>query len=146
MMILRVITGFLIAIVVLTIGMSMASTWTVLSGLSNLGVEIPLTEAGSTYLQDIVGMAPLLGGINALGLAVGFLVAALIIRFLWRAPVIGFTLAGAVAVLAELYLMKYNFDITPIAGARSMVGQGLMASVGALAGLIFARFARAPSD
>jgi hypothetical protein len=140
MNVLRVIIGFVVASIIATIGMSTVSTFTVQSNLAAMGFPVPFGDKISMYLDDLAGLAPAAGMINALGLLIAFGIAALIIRFVWNKAVLGFALAGFVALLAEMQMMSIAFDgITPIAGARTMSGLLALGLVGALAGLVFAK-------
>lgn len=140
MKLLRVIFAFFAAVITATIGLSAASTFTVLANLDAMGHPVPLGLQLTTYIRDIIGLAPAAGPINAIGLAIAFIIAALIIRFAWDRRLIGYTLAGFVALIAEMVAMGMMFGgITPIAGARTMGGLLAIGAVGALSGFIFAR-------
>ncbi|TNE36116.1 MAG: hypothetical protein EP347_11870 [Alphaproteobacteria bacterium] len=135
--ILRTIIAFVIAAIVATLGMSLVSTHNVVSNLAAMGHPVPIGDRPTMYLTDFIGFAPLAGIINALGLAVAFGVATLIIKKLWKAPAVGYPLAGGVAVWAELSLMHMQYEQTVIAGARTTGGFIAMVAAGVLAGLAF---------
>lgn len=140
MKILRGLFAFLVATLVATIGLSMVSTFTVLANLKSMGHPVPFGLQLSTYSHDFIGLAPAAGPINAIGLAIAFIVAWFIIRFLWNQRLLGYSLAGIVALVAEMQAMSIMFGgITPIAGARTMGGLLAIGAVGALSGFIFAR-------
>ncbi|TNE59007.1 MAG: hypothetical protein EP340_03710 [Alphaproteobacteria bacterium] len=134
---LRTIIAFVIAAVIATFGMSVVSTHNVIANLAAMGHPVPSGDQLSMYLTDFIGFAPLAGIINALGLAVAFVVAGITIRFVWRAPAVGYPLAGGVAVWAELSLMHMQYEQTLIAGARTTGGFIAMVAAGVLAGLAF---------
>ena len=124
---------------------AMASTQFVLAGLTSLGVIITLGDRLAMTGQDILGMMEVYLPVLALALALGFLVAGLIIRKLGAAwSLLGYSSAGFVAVLAAVLTVLSLFDITPIAGARSPAGLFCQGLAGAVGGLIFHRLKPAP--
>lgn len=146
MKMLRVIIAFLVAVIVATIGLSAVSTHSVIANLGEMGFAPTFAEQASMYINDFAGLAPAAGGINAIGLLIGFAIAALIIRSVWNNRTIGYSLAGLVAMELEMILMGVAFDgITPIAGARTMSGLVAIGIVGILAGFIFGRMTRPKS-
>ena len=147
-MVFRVILAFLAAVVVAGVLAATASTQFVLAELSGLGVAIPLGARLSMTAQDIVGMGTLYFPIIAVAFLIAFPVAALIVRFLlpgWS--IVGFTLAGFVAILSALLVMIAIFGLVPVAGARSIPGMLAQCLAGAAGGYFFARLVQsAPRD
>lgn len=140
MRILCTVFAFVVAVVAATIGLSAVSTFSVLGNLKEMGYPASFGEQISTYLGDLAGLGPIAGAINAIGLLIAFIIAALIIRFVWNRRTLGYILAGFVALYVEMLAMGQLFGgITPIAGARTMGGMVLIGAVGALSGFIFAR-------
>lgn len=133
----RIVLGWLLAVVVTTVGISIIHSVRIQNELAELGVALPLSVRLSTIGRDLIGLAPALGGVVAAALAIGFTVAALLRRKLPVPGVIAYPLAGAVAIFVALWAMHYAFDITPIAGARGTFGLPLFALVGAVGGLVF---------
>lgn len=140
MKILRTLIAYVVSVLVATIGLSAVSTSTVFANLKEMGYPASASDQVSTYIGDLVGLAPAAGGINAIGLLIAFSIAWLIIRFLWNRRTLGYTLAGFVALYVEMLAMGQLFGgITPIAGARTMGGMLAIGAVGAISGYIFAR-------
>lgn len=139
-MILRTIVAFLAAVVVAAALAAAANTQFVLAELTRLGIDVGLGDRLAMTGQDIVGMTPLYLPVFGVGLLVAFSVAAVLIRFLlpsWGQ--IGYTLAGAAAVVAIMVIAMQTFGLMPVAGARTfggMVAQGLAGAVG---GFVFGR-------
>ncbi|GGI89724.1 hypothetical protein GCM10007973_27600 [Polymorphobacter multimanifer] len=133
---LRILPFWLIAALVTTFFMSLVHSLMVQQGLIDLGIAIPAGLRLETMARDFIGLLPALGAVTALGFAIAFLIAGGLYRF---APALAYPLAGAVAIAVALMLMKLQFDMTPIAGARSPLGLGLMIAAGALGGLVFGR-------
>ncbi|MGL4542048.1 MAG: hypothetical protein ACRCUI_06025 [Polymorphobacter sp.] len=135
----RIFLAWLLAVVVTTLGVSIVHSLRIQSGLTDLGVDLPLGLRVSTIGRDFIGLAPALGAVIAIALAVGFVIAALLRKPLPALAGIAYPLAGGVAVAVALAAMQYSFDITPIAGARGTFGLPLFGLVGAFGGWIFAR-------
>jgi hypothetical protein len=133
-----IIGRWLLAVVVTTLVASAVHSWTIQNGLVALGVDIPRDVALRSAVDDLVGLGPALGGVLAIALAVGFVVAA------WLGPrwkvsaLLACPLAGGVAVGVTLMLMRLQMNITPIASAREPLGFALLCMAGAVGGLVFA--------
>lgn len=133
---LRIVPIWLIAALVATFGISLVHSLMVQQGLIDLGVAIPAGLRAETAARDFLGLLPALGLVVAIGFAIAFFIAAKLYRF---APALAYPLAGAVAIAAALMLMKWQFSMSPIAGARTFEGLALMVLTGAIGGLVFAR-------
>ncbi len=142
MRVLWTIMAFLIAVLVGTLLATAASSYYVLVGLEQLGVEIPPDERTAMITHDLMGMGPLYGPVIGIGLLIAFLIAGLIARFMPAVRSTGFVLAGAVAMAAILYFTGQIFDTVIIAGARSQAGYVAQLASGAIAGLVFALLKR----
>ena len=134
---LNTIWRWLLAVIVTVITASIVHSWTIQQGLIALGVEIPAGLRLRTAIQDFIGLAPALGVVLAIALAVGFLVAALLRPRLKVPAIIAYPLAGAVAVGVTLAIMAWQMNITPIASAREPIGFALLSLAGGLGGLVF---------
>jgi len=136
----RPVGSFFVVLIVLTVLGSAASTHFVLQGLTDLGVDIPLSDRVSMTLQDIVGIAPLYGAIFGLGLIVAFTMAIFVTRLAPSLRWLVYLVAGGTAIGAALTILVITFDgIMPISGARTTGGFIAQVVVGALAGYLFAR-------
>lgn len=137
---LRIVPIWLIAALITTLGISIVHSLMIQQGLVDLGVIIPPSLRLETMGKDFLGLLPALGAVVALGFAIAFFIAGKLHRFA-PPPVraLAYPLAGAVAIAAALALMKLQFSMTPIAGARTTEGFALMILTGAIGGFIFAR-------
>ncbi|HPU15838.1 MAG TPA: hypothetical protein PK808_07120 [Polymorphobacter sp.] len=135
---LRILTSWLIAVIVTTVGISVIHSLRIQTGLAELGVILPFMLRLSTIGRDLVGLAPTLGPVVAIALAIGFTVAAFLRPRLPALAWIAYPLAGGAAIVVALVAMHYSYDITPIAGARGPLGLPLFGLVGAVGGWIFA--------
>ena len=136
----RPVGSFIATLLILIILGSIASTHFVLLGLSDLGVEIPLSDRLSMTLQDILGIAPMYGAIFGLGLIIAFVVAIFVTRLAPSLRWFVYLVAGGAAMGATLITLQLAFNgIMPISGARTAGGFIAQVAVGAIAGYVFAR-------
>lgn len=136
----RPLGSFIAVLIVLILLGSTASTHFVLQGLTDLGVDIPLSERVSMTLQDIAGIAPLYGAIFGLGLIIAFTVAIFVTRLAPSLRWLVYLVAGGAAIAATLSLLAIAFDgIMPISGARTTGGFIAQVVGGAFVGYLFAR-------
>lgn len=126
------------AVLVTTVIASLLHSWSVQSGLEALGARIPADVAVKTAAADLRGMAVPLLLVFGLALAIGFAVAGWLRPRLPQLAAIGWPLAGAGAIGMALLLMRYEMQITPLAGARGAMGYVLFCGAGAIGGLVFA--------
>lgn len=139
---LRRIIVFLIAIVAATVLAAAASSQFVLSELSALGVNVPLSDRLAVTMHDVIGMFPLFGSIVAVGFLLAFLVAGGIARWLPSGRTALFVLAGASAIVVALLIMRASLGLMPVAGARSTFGLIVQGLAGATGGWCFAAMTR----
>jgi hypothetical protein len=111
-----------------------------LQALVGLGVEIPATERLSTTGQDLIGFAPVYGGILAVGWLLALPVASLLARRwpAWRSALLaaaaGVGMVAAVRAVDAVAPMPVFIDAT-----RHLPGLLAMAAGAVLAGLLYAR-------
>lgn len=104
-------------------------------------VGLPLSMAVASIGDAILHMHQLLPVI-AIGLGIGFLVAAVLKKILVPLASIAYPAAGAVAMLTPLLLMKNVFGVFPILGAQTSTGLVLQIVAGIFGGLIFSHIIR----
>ena len=116
-----------------------------LQALVGLGVEIPLTERLLMTGQDLIGFAPVYGGILAAGWLPALVVAALLARW-WpagRAPLLalaaGVGMVAAVRAVDAVAPMPVFIDAT-----RHLAGLLTMAVGAVMAGWLYARLTKRP--
>jgi hypothetical protein len=134
----RILIGYLAAVVATTGLASALHTHMVVAALRKSGAVIPTDAQLGMTATDLAGLAPQYGVVIGIALLIGFAIAALLRRMLKRLAPIAYPLAGAAAIAVALTAMGMAFDgITPIAGARSTLGLALQCLAGAIGGLIF---------
>lgn len=117
---------------------SLIHSWQVQEGITSLGVEIPPDVAVQTGLADLAGLALPVFLVFGVALALGFAMAAVLKPRLPLLEPIAWPLAGSLAVATALLLMRFQFEMTPLAGARGLDGLLLLCGAGAMGGLVFA--------
>ena len=142
--------ALLIAIAATIALASVAATQGALAALSELPLAAEALTLGvrlETTLSDLVGLFTV-GSVPiaiTVALLLGWLITALILRLIpaERRPslrTLGYTLAGAVAILAMHQLLSAAFGgIVPLAAARTTLGLFWQALAGAAGGWLFAR-------
>jgi hypothetical protein len=134
--------AFALAVVVTSALGAVAHSQLVASAVSRLGHPVPLGDRLTWAGHDALGMFSTYAPIIAIGFLIAFLVAALIVRRFAHLRSLGYTLAGAVAIVVAIVVMKQLLDVTGIASARSALGMIAQALAGAAGGWVFARLSR----
>lgn len=132
----QVLGRWLAAVLATTVLGSIVQTQFNLAALLAMGQPIAFDQRLKTTLLDLVRFAPLFAGI----VAAGFLFALPLASWLrrrragrsWLAP-----LAGAVALLVALLLMRWLVGLTPIAAARTPLGMAALVLCGAFGGWVW---------
>jgi hypothetical protein len=127
---------WLLAVFATTLAGSIVQTQFNLAQLVALGQPVDIGLRLQTTLLDLARFAPLFGAI----VAVGFLMALPLASWLarrgagrgWLYP-----LAGAVALLVALLLMRWLVGLTPIAAAREPMGMAALVLSGAFGGWVW---------
>jgi len=136
--IVRLIVIFAVSVIVATVLASASSTIFVLGGLADLGAEIAPGEWLSIVVRDIGGMGPTYAPLAAGGLLIAFAAAWLVTKIVPGPRAIAYAIAGAVALVAIVLLMREVLGVTPISGARTALGLIGQALAGLIAGAVFA--------
>lgn len=138
----RIIFGFVVSAAAAFALASIFHTQMVIDALGKSGAVVSIDTRISMTGSDMIGLAPQFGAVVAIGLAVGFMIAAGLRLVLKPLAPIAYPLAGAAAIAVALALMGMAFDgITPIAGARTPFGFALQCLAGGVGGLVFALIA-----
>jgi hypothetical protein len=136
----------LIASAVTFIFASFMHTQAVLSGLVNIGAEIPLSLRIQTVFVDFIGLLPTYGIIVLIGMLIAMPVANLVVKKLnlavnskpQKPQILLYAAAGALAMFCILMAMHPILNITVIAGARGWSGLLSQSIAGAIGGIAFA--------
>lgn len=137
----RLLIAFLLAVATTVVLASIFQTLSVEAALSGAGAEFDLPTRIDMAASDFIGLAPSFAPVVAGGLAVAFVVASILKRFLKPLAPVAYPLAGAAAIGAALLAMPVMLDlqgITPLAGSRGALGFALQCLAGAAGGLVFA--------
>ncbi|MEL7450405.1 MAG: hypothetical protein AAFN78_14430 [Pseudomonadota bacterium] len=133
----RLLAGFVVAVILAEVLAALASTQFVLAELGQLGIDVSIGDRLAMSLHDIAGMLPLYGGIIAATYLIALPVAAWLARRAPQRRSALFFAAGFVGLLTAITLMRFAFDIMPIAGARSFAGLVTQGLAGGAAALVF---------
>ena len=144
----RIILVFISTVIATTILACVIGTQFVLAGLSDVGIAIPLAVRIANTWYDIINLgfipSPAFGFSYGLmitiGLFIAFIAAAAVAHFLPRYRVIIFTVAGAVAIITQLWVSFQSFEVMLFAFARTPLGLGAQAIAGAVGGWMFATY------
>jgi len=143
--------AFLATVALGTILISATSTHIILQGLSAIGADMPLQVRIDAILRDLVGFGPTLSIVLAIGFLIAFWVASMVIKNLLPAPIIGYTLAGFIAVIVMMltirgfyFLESHGGNIHPVPAARTVTGLLALSVGGAVAGFFYANFSKTP--
>jgi hypothetical protein len=118
--------------------------WSIAAGdaLGTTPAAIPFAERISWAAHDLLGMLLPYSAVTSIALLVAFLIAGALAR-VSGFRVIVFGVAGALALLVLFTIMKKVLGTVGIFGARGPAGLAAQMTVGALAGLLFARLSMA---
>ncbi len=140
--VIRIAAAWLAAVIVMALAGTAAQSGFVLAALADVGAPITSGNALGMIAADIGALAPLYGALIAIAFAIAFLAGALVVRVSPLPRWLVYGAAGLVAMAVMLAAMEpVFFGVQPIAGARSLAGQGVQAILGGLAGLAFAALA-----
>ena len=135
----RVVPAWVMAVLTTVIFAVIFQTQNVVTRLDGIGADVGLWDRLTMTGYDLIHLGSLYGAFIAVALLMAFLAGGLVYRFAKFGRPIVYLVAGAVAMVVMLSLMKEVFFGVPlIAGARSTVGIILQMSAGALGGLVFA--------
>ncbi len=146
--ILKIIIVFVVTVIATTALACVIGTQFVLAALSDVGVAIPFAVRVANTWYDVLNLgfipSPAFGFSYGFMITVGFLIAfiaaAAVAHFLPRHRVIIFTVAGAVAVITQLWISYQSFEVMLFAFARTPLGLAAQAAAGAVGGWLFATY------
>jgi hypothetical protein len=146
----RRILAFLVAIGTLivlgSVGHSLFVQHAWLDAAANSGLvtdAIPVGDRVRWMGHDLIGLLPSYGGLAAVALLLGLLVAGAVTRYTGYRPVV-FAVAGAACMFTMFTILKMVLGTVGVFGAR---GAGLLAQVlaGLVAAMLFAKLTEAPA-
>lgn len=118
-------------------------TQNVIARLGGIGAEIGMADRLSMSAYDISHLGSLYGIFIGVAFIAAWFAAGGVFHFAKFGRPLIYAVAGAVAMIVMLFLMKRQFfDIHIIAGARNAVGLTLQMVAGAAGGLVFERLTR----
>lgn len=140
---LKFLLGWVLGLISTTALGVLFQTQNVIARLKSLGADINLSDRLSMSVYDLIHLGSLYIAFVAIGTLVAYLAGLLVYHLAGFGRPIVFAVAGAVAMLVMLFLMKEAFfGVHLIAGARDALGIGLQMLAGAIGGLLFERVTR----
>jgi hypothetical protein len=139
MRILRIAGAYVAAAATTYVAAAAFYTQQIIAKQAAIGMVYTPGQQAGTYLANFTGLW-LYGSMLAVGLLIGFAVAAGVKRVLKPLAPIAYPAAGAAAVLTVIMLIEAQRGggAGVIGGARDAPGMALQALAGALGGLVFA--------
>lgn len=111
----------------------------VLLGLTQINVDIPISQWLGMTFSDILGLSLSYGIVIAIALLICFGVSTAVAKY-WRIlPTWIYPLLGALTIAIMLAAMQPILNVTLIAGARSTMGFLFQCVAGLMGGYVFAR-------
>ena len=138
-----VLTSYILAVVITCVLASLFQTWFVLVALEDLGAQLSLDIWFHTGLHDLYGLSfggkyVSYGQAILIGFAIALPTAALCHKLVPLPRALIYSLAGATAIAAILFIVKLNFyGLVLFAGTRGIAGFSAQVAAGALGGLVF---------
>lgn len=137
--VIRVVLGWVIAVVAAVALGSIAQTQFNLARIQALGQEIgPGTRIAATW-HDLLNFTPAYGLLVSIAFAVAWPVAGVLKRWLPDQRALLFTLAGFSAVWFMIAIMNQVLPVTAIGATRSLAGTLVLSLAGGAAGWLYTR-------
>jgi hypothetical protein len=136
------VVAFMLAVAVTSALGAAAHTQFIVANVNELGHPVPFTERATWTAHDVAGMFPTFAPIIAFAFLLALPVAAFASHRLMRLRTTGYALAGGLAMICALLVMKQLLDISGVAGARTALGVLAQGLAGAAGGWTFARVTR----
>ncbi len=135
----RTASGFFLAVLVTySSAVICVSQWNIAS-VMQLGLPVSTGARFAAAFHDLANMLGIYLPVISIGLLVAFGVAWLLIKYLFKQPVILYPLAGFVALLTVHIALKLVFDVSAVAPTRHFAGLLSQALAGGLGGYVFYR-------
>lgn len=136
---LRILLGWVIAVVTAVALGSIIQTQFNLSRVQALGVDINLFTRLSATWHDLLNFTPAYALLVSIAFALAWPVAGLLKRWRPDQRSLLFTLAGFSAIWAMIAIMNQALPVTGIAATRSLAGVLALSMCGAAAGWLYTR-------
>jgi hypothetical protein len=134
----RNVVGLIAATLATSVIGSIFSTQSVITSLQSLEIDVSLATRLSMTIDDFA-ILPSLAPVTAVCFVIGFIVAALCVRYIGGNRTAWHILAGAAALITTLLIMKAVLLITAIAGTRTIMGLMSFGLAGAIGGWVYAK-------
>ncbi len=135
----RIVVGFVGAVAATYVLSVLAYTQLNLANLVEMGLEVSMATRTGAALHDLSGMLPLYFTIITVALALGFGIAALILRWVPQLRTLGYVSAGFVAIFVVDFLLGavLTGGTHPLPVTRTTIGLLSQCVAGAVGGYVF---------
>ena len=133
----KVIGGFLAAVITTYVLGAVFISQGNISSVIEMGFEISFAQRLDAMFHDITHMTDIYLPVISLSLLIALPVAALIIKQVPNLRLLGYTLAGVVALIAVHLIIKALVGFSGIAPTRTVVGLLAQGLAGGMGGLLF---------
>jgi hypothetical protein len=133
----RVVGGFLAAVITTYVLGAVFISQGNISSVVEMGFEISFAQRLGAMFHDITHMTDIYLPVTTLSLLIALPVAALIIKQVPNLRLLGYTLAGIVALIAVHLIIKALVGFSGSAPTRTVVGLLAQGLAGGMGGLLF---------
>ncbi len=134
----KILGGFMVAVIATYILGTVFVSQGNIAAVVGMGFDISFSQRLEAALHDFLNMYDLYLPLVTIGLAIGFGVAAPIIRYLLPdLRLVGYVLAGFTAMIALHVILKAVLGLSGIAPTRELTGLLLQGCAGAAGGYLF---------
>lgn len=142
----RTLAGFLVAVILTYVFGAIFISQGNLAQVAALGLDVDMGTRVQAAIHDVTHMTQLYLPILAVALLIGLSVARLVMIYLPDLRMIGFTLAGFVALIAVHVIIEAVVGVSGIAPTRFLDGLLLQGLAGAIGGFGFHLFTKQDAD
>ncbi len=133
----KIVGGYILAVLVTyLLGAAFVSQGNI-SAVTSMGFEVALGHRIDAVIHDVTHMYDIYLPLVAIGLLIGLPVAALVIRFVPGLRLVGYVLAGFVAMIALHMIARMVLGVSGIAPTREIMGLLLQGVAGACGGYAY---------
>lgn len=137
----RTIVAFLLASAI-TYALAVAFlTQQVIAKRAAIGANYTLDQQITTFVDNLIGLAPAYVLVLTIALLLGFLIAAVVKRILKPLAPVAYPIGGAAAVYMAIFMIENiaaSGGAGALEGARGALGMGLQSFAGFMGGVVFA--------
>lgn len=128
---------FIFSVIICFALASIAHSQFVLLALTDVGVNIAMSDRIDMTISDLKGLALTYGSVILIAMGLGFLIINAISKWVVNLPRVRYPIAGALGICCALLAMQPLLNVTLIAGAREPIGFLFQCLAGLVGGWVF---------